>query len=90
MSRYIDADKMIADLLTVDPQYETMIRWCCDVTNAQPTADVVDVVRCKDCEFRFRGPDGKVCDILKFQMNNDDYCSFGSRKEQEHGDIKER
>ena len=35
--RLIDADKMCADLATVDPQYETMIEWCIQVTNAQPT-----------------------------------------------------
>ena len=35
--RLIDADKMCADLVTVDPQYETMIEWCIQVTNAQPT-----------------------------------------------------
>lgn len=40
--RLIDADKMIADLLTVDPQYETMIDWCIRVTEAQPSIDAVD------------------------------------------------
>lgn len=35
--RLIDADEMCADLVTVDPQYETMIEWCIQVTNAQPT-----------------------------------------------------
>ena len=35
--RLIDADEMCADLATVDPQYETMIEWCIQVTNAQPT-----------------------------------------------------
>lgn len=38
--RLIDADAMKADLLTVDPQYETMISWCVTVIDAQPTADV--------------------------------------------------
>lgn len=37
--RLIDADAMIADLLTVDPQYETMIQWCCTVIDAQPTIE---------------------------------------------------
>ena len=37
--RLIDADAMIADLLTVDPQYETMIDWCCRVVDAQPTIE---------------------------------------------------
>lgn len=52
MTRLIDADAMIADLLTVDPRYETMIDWCCRVLDAQPTIDAVPVVRCKDCKHR--------------------------------------
>ena len=41
--RLIDADAMVADLLTVDPQYETMIDWTVGVTMAQPTVDAVPV-----------------------------------------------
>lgn len=37
--RLIDADKMKEDLLTVDPQYETMIQWCITVLDAQPTIE---------------------------------------------------
>lgn len=37
--RLIDADAMTADLLTVDPQYETMIHWCLTVLDAQPTIE---------------------------------------------------
>lgn len=37
--RAIDADKMKADLLTVDPQFETMIDWCIRVLDAQPTIE---------------------------------------------------
>ena len=37
--RLIDADKMKADLLTVDPQFETMIHWCITVLDAQPTIE---------------------------------------------------
>ena len=35
--RLIDKDKMMADLLTVDPQYQDLIDWCSQVTEAQPT-----------------------------------------------------
>ena len=37
--RMIDADAMKADLLTVDPQYETTIAWCITVLDAQPTIE---------------------------------------------------
>lgn len=33
----IDKDKMMADLLTVDPQYQVLIDWCLQVIEAQPT-----------------------------------------------------
>lgn len=35
--RLIDKDKMIADLLTVNPQFKELIDWCLQVTEAQPT-----------------------------------------------------
>ena len=51
-----------------------------------PTADVVEVVRCKDCEHwggviygfvcrKFSGIETKIC------MHADDFCSYGKRKE---------
>ena len=35
--RLIDKDKMMRDLLTVDSQYQDLIDWCLQVTEAQPT-----------------------------------------------------
>ena len=51
-----------------------------------PTADVVEVVRCKDCKHwggvtygfacrKFSGIETKIC------MGADHYCSYGERKE---------
>lgn len=84
--RLIDADKMCADLATVDPQYKTMIDWCIRVTEAQPTVDAVPVIRCKDCKW------GKeVCGNIECwaDMNlppechgYDWYCPNGERKEE--------
>ena len=51
MSRYIDADALIEDLDTVNPVYKEMIEWAKRVVKAQPTADVVKIVRCKDCAY---------------------------------------
>lgn len=50
-----------------------------------PTADVVEVVRCKDCEYwggviygfvcrKFSGIETKIC------MHADEFCSYGKRK----------
>ena len=35
--RLIDKDKMMADILTVNPQFHYLVDWCLLVTEAQPT-----------------------------------------------------
>lgn len=52
MSRYIDADKALEDADTIDPKYKTLIEQVKRIINAQPTADVVEGVACKECRFR--------------------------------------
>lgn len=65
--RLIDADAMVADLLTVDPQFESMIQWCITIVEAQPTVQAdkhgewiycedtvalcVDGYKCSECGF---------------------------------------
>ena len=50
-----------------------------------PTADVVEVVRCKDCVYwDGRGWDGR-CEahmngLVRDYTNYDDFCSYGERK----------
>lgn len=53
----------------------------------QPTADVVEVVRCKDCVHR--DPEDKKCDGA-FQakcgmlpMDDNDFCSYGERRKED-------
>ena len=49
-----------------------------------PAADVVEVVRCKDCRYTKRASviEGYyTCGLLKQTVANDDYCSFGERRE---------
>ena len=45
--------------------------------------NAVPVVRCKDCMFRCEPIEfGELyCPILNGSMNNDDFCSYGERKE---------
>lgn len=48
--------------------------------DAQPTADVAPVVRCKDCKHEFGGS----CILCGFQKRRpEDFCSYGERKETE-------
>ena len=51
----------------------------CDITRKimeLPSADVVEVVRCKDCIYRF----GTLCKWREDETPDpDDYCSIGER-----------
>lgn len=42
--RLIDKDKMITDLLTVDPRYKNLVDWCLRAVTAQPTIIETDKV----------------------------------------------
>ena len=55
----------------------------------QSTADVVDVVRCKDCKYAFRHPLGNIfCNrdgrnVYEMVFKRDSFCSYGERKDGE-------
>ena len=88
--RLIDADAMCADLATVDPRYKAMIEWGVRVTEAQPTVDAVEVVRCKDCKKYIpcqKLPIGtsKWCDLFDRATCEMNYCGWGERRE----DVRE-
>lgn len=50
---------------------------------SQPPADVVEVVRCKDCKWRNKA--GCALEIVddSDKPSDDDYCSYGERKDNE-------
>ena len=90
MSRYIDADK-IPFFIGVDAETDEEIML---VTMTQieelPTADMVEVVRCKDCKYCFHyirpnyeryeceyyGSSDEVVDYVEAMH----YCSYGERR----------
>ena len=87
MSRYIDADALI-QLGLQDGAYEYVsVQEIADF----PTADVVEIVRCKDCKYMCHYTDGHFeCRLLSdlkpipttyCTMNADDFCSYGERRE---------
>lgn len=91
-SRYIDADKLLVELqeeidfktsmyTEEQNQYFSAGLKCAyrDVI-AQPTADVVEVVRCKDCMHHRAGTWCAVHDTA-FTVN--DYCSYAERSDKE-------
>ena len=88
MPRYIDADIAVAQITRLkdndsskyDLGLDTAIN---EIKYHMPTADVVEVVRCKDCKWF-----GKVgCAIMIAddydKPTEDDYCSFAERREDE-------
>lgn len=50
-----------------------------------PTMDAVEVVRCRECKYRFgnNGYSKNGCPIIdaNIWMDDDDFCSHGERKE---------
>lgn len=89
-SRYIDVDKFaeaICNFQQIDEDAANAMIW---LLRTFPTADVVEVVRCKDCIHwggtthgfvcrKFSGIDTKIC------MGADHYCSYGERREENEG-----
>lgn len=84
--RTIDADKLV-DML-YDNEFAVLcpLDEVCGVVDACPTVDAVPVVRCKDCKYR-DGTPGQP-NILCAQMHEDDFCSYGKRKEEPHDRLQ--
>lgn len=85
MSRYIDADAIRYHDMS-DGQGMWYV-WR-DEIHDMPTADVVEVVRCKDCRYWQEYQEGhypnELCPWDKNETTDeDDYCSFGERKEED-------
>ena len=82
MARYIDADIAIEKMKI----WHTQERLIACVRNT-PTADVAEVVRCKDCIHR--DPEDKKCDCSFqarggiFPMEDDDFCNYGERRKED-------
>ena len=55
-----------------------------DIDDA-PTVDAVEVVRCKDCKHRYTAASGVIfcTQHLTMSANDDDFCSYGERREGE-------
>ena len=92
MARYIDADALIERLkfkrdTDINRKKYSGLESAISQVSKQPTADVVEVVRCKDCKRYIKGHAGEqsnYCDchtttFEKFFCMPNDYCSCGER-----------
>ena len=90
---YIDVDKFaveICNFQAIDEDAANAMIW---LLRTFPTADVVEVVRCKDC-IHYISPDRgyPYCSMFSnvgegeyFSVSDDHYCSCGERREQNEG-----
>ena len=90
MTRYIDAGVLIGKLVAEKHFFPAIVARAIDDT---PTADVVEVVRCKDCAYyaplgdayEYKGKKAMHC-ILRASCTGDNYyCADGMRKEKDNG-----
>ena len=100
MAEYIEKQKAVDLLIELEKEFQqfkpfngfehAMYRKFCEAKIAiekLPAADVVPVLRCKDCKHCVRTTDidgpGLFCPIWGRQWHRaqlDDFCSFGERK----------
>lgn len=93
MSRYIDADAFdIVGYIVPHGMdfnsFEAGVNHVMNIIHNTPTADVVEVVRCKDCRYWQEYQEGhypnELCPWDKNETTDeDDYCSYGERREDE-------
>lgn len=83
MSRYIDADALMQNWLFRGKDGKPYR----DEIDTMPTADVVEVVRCKDCEnwdthwtsSTFK-PNAHYCCVLDNAFDGEFFCACGERR----------
>lgn len=90
MKKYIDADALIKKIFpydVVDPKcYSINAKAVYEEIKRSPSADVVEVVRCKDCKH-YKTPECAMwlecctCGGQWDWCNPNDYCSYGERSE---------
>ena len=87
---YIEREKVLE--IAKDEYYSDFHKSMADLTSLRelledtPAADVVEVVRCKDCKHC--DPDNRHCDhymgtVLPVSRKDNDFCSYGERKDGE-------
>ncbi len=85
---YIERNELIENLNRFAPEhYNALVN---QIITKQPAADVAEVVRCKDCKYRYSYSDfdrrrqetydAYECGRLRCDLGEDGFCSCGERK----------
>lgn len=88
MIRYIDIDETVKTFEKLHGEESALLNcynadWIVSFLESQPTADVADVVRCKDCKYLYQDGNIKVCKHWNCHSTTDDaYCSYGERRKE--------
>lgn len=100
MDEYIEKRKVVNLLIELENEFQqfkpfkgfehAMYRKLCEAKIAiekLPTADVVPVLRCKDCKSSCKDGNGRTCEGYWYELSefavpvkDDDFCSYGERK----------
>lgn len=97
MARYIDVDKFLKSMITkfkcvpllgvskyINGEECFEGEHLDSLINETPTADVVEVVRCKGCKYFYQDGNIKVCRHWNCHSTTDDaYCSYGERRKED-------
>lgn len=89
MARYINLDKQLVRLYLLNLTCEDVIK---EFLLSAETADVVEVVRCKDCQYWKTetepigiecepGEDAHYCDMDGMITRTADFCNYGRRRD---------
>ena len=88
--RLIDANRaleIVHDQGIAHPNAYHSTNYATLILREAPTVDAVEVVRCRNCIHYFSGAclkiysDGNVSQDAWQERNDDDFCSYGERKE---------
>ena len=82
MSEYIEREALMRNLKHFAPEQLTPLIE--SLIQKQPAADVVEVVRCKDCknyDNQFSVDNCGWCDEFNCGTSDERFCSYGDRKE---------
>ena len=77
--KYVEVNDLLQHLQ--DEQYKGAIR---RVLQQAPAADVVEVVRCKNCSYskqaKINEKGFKICPISGMEITDYDFCSYADRR----------